>query len=214
MKGFTKLMAGVPEELRGTYAGLASEAAIKHLTDLGVTAVELLPMHYHADERFLVDQGRGNYWGYNTLGFFAPDPRYFAASDPERQIAEFKSLVRALHGAGIEVILDVVYNHTAEGNQMGPTLSWRGIDNRSYYNLSPGQAAVLHGFHGLRQHAQHAASADAAADHGQPAVLGDRDAHRRLPVRPGGDAGPHAARRRSHVRPSSASSIRTPSSRR
>ncbi|MDX1946629.1 MAG: alpha-amylase family glycosyl hydrolase, partial [Pirellulaceae bacterium] len=139
VKGFTKKMPGVSEERRGTYAGLASAAAVKHLTDLGITAVELLPVHYHADERFLIDGGRVNYWGYNTLGFFAPDPRYFAATDPERQIAEFKSMVRTLHAAGIEVILDVVYNHTAEGNQMGPTLSWRGIDNRSYYHLSPEQ---------------------------------------------------------------------------
>jgi glycogen operon protein len=137
VKGFTKRMPGVPEELQGTYAGLASEAAIKHLTELGVTAVELLPVHYHSDERFLVDQGRVNYWGYNTLGFFAPDPRYCATDDPDKKLHEFKSMVRTLHGAGIEVILDVVYNHTAEGNHLGPTLSWKGIDNRSYYHLSP-----------------------------------------------------------------------------
>jgi isoamylase len=137
VKGFTKLMPDVPEPLRGTYAGLASEAAIKHLTDLGVTAVELLPIHYHVNERFLVERGKVNYWGYNTLGFFAPDPRYFAATDIDRRLYEFKSMVRALHGAGIEVILDVVYNHTTEGNQLGPTLSWKGIDNRSYYHLSP-----------------------------------------------------------------------------
>jgi glycogen operon protein len=137
VKGFTKLMPGVPEELRGTYAGLASEASLEHLTDLGITAVELLPVHYHADERFLVDQGRVNYWGYNTLGFFAPDPRYCATDDPDKKLHEFKSMVRSLHAAGIEVILDVVYNHTAEGNHLGPTLSWKGIDNRSYYHLSP-----------------------------------------------------------------------------
>jgi isoamylase len=137
VKGFTKRMEGVPEQLQGTYAGLASEAAIHHLTQLGVTAVELLPIHYHVDERFLVDRGKVNYWGYNTLGFFAPDPRYFAAQDPDRRLHEFKSMVRGLHQAGIEVILDVVYNHTAEGNHLGATLSWKGIDNRSYYNLSP-----------------------------------------------------------------------------
>jgi len=137
VKGYTKVMPDVPESIRGTYAGLASEAAIKHLTDLGVTAVELLPIHYHVDERFLVDRKKVNYWGYNTLGFFAPDPRYFSTSDPDRRLHEFKSMVRALHQAGIEVILDVVYNHTAEGNHLGPTLSWKGIDNRSYYNLSP-----------------------------------------------------------------------------
>ncbi len=137
VKGFTQRMPGVPENLRGTYGGLASEAALRHLTDLGVTAVELLPVHYHADERFLIDHGRVNYWGYNTLGFFAPDPRYFSSPDPDRQLAEFKAMVRALHAHGIEVILDVVYNHTAEGNQLGPTLSFKGIDNRNYYYLSP-----------------------------------------------------------------------------
>jgi glycogen operon protein len=137
VKGFTKQMPGVPAELQGTYAGLGSEAAVKHLTELGITAVELLPIHYHADERFLVDNKRVNYWGYNTLGFFAPDPRYCSSGDPERKIQEFKSMVRTLHGAGIEVILDVVYNHTAEGNHMGPTLSWKGIDNANYYHLSP-----------------------------------------------------------------------------
>ncbi len=137
VKGFTKLMPDVPENVRGTYAGLASEAAIKHLTDLGVTAVELLPIHYHVDERFLVDRNKVNYWGYNSLGFFAPDPRHFSTRDPDRQLNEFKAMVRALHQAGIEVILDVVYNHTAEGNHLGPTLSWKGIDNACYYHLSP-----------------------------------------------------------------------------
>jgi glycogen operon protein len=137
VKGFTKLMPDVPEELRGTYAGLASEPAVKHLTDLGITAIELLPVQYHVDERFLVDQGRVNYWGYSTLGFFAPDPRHCSSCDPGHKLDEFKSMVRALHQAGLEVILDVVYNHTAEGNHLGPTLSFKGIDNRSYYHLSP-----------------------------------------------------------------------------
>jgi glycogen operon protein len=137
VKGFTKLMPGVPEALRGTYAGLASPAAIDYLKKLGITAVELLPIHYHVDERFIVEQGRVNYWGYNTLGFFAPDPRYAAARDPAGAVHEFKTMIRTLHAAGIEIILDVVYNHTAEGNQLGPTLSFRGIDNASYYSLSP-----------------------------------------------------------------------------
>jgi len=137
VKGFTKLMPDVPEAIRGTYSGLASEPAIRHLTNLGITAVELLPIHYHIDERFLVERKKVNYWGYNTLGFFAPDPRYCATAEPDRHLNEFKSMVRALHQAGIEVILDVVYNHTAEGNHLGATLSWKGIDNRSYYNLSP-----------------------------------------------------------------------------
>ncbi len=148
VKGFTQLMPGVPEELRGTYAGLASAAAIDYLTDLGVSAVELLPIQYHIDERFLADQGRVNYWGYNTLGFFAPSPRYAAATDPQKQLNEFKSMVRALHAAGIEVILDVVYNHTAEGNHLGPTLSWKGIDNHSYYHLSPENARYYMDFTG------------------------------------------------------------------
>ena len=137
VKGFTKLMPGVPEEQRGTYAGLASAASIDYLTKLGITAVELLPVHFHADERFLVDQGRVNYWGYNTLGFFAPDPRYSSERHLEDVVNEFKSMVRTLHSAGIEVILDVVYNHTCEGSHLGPTLSLRGIDNATYYSLSP-----------------------------------------------------------------------------
>ena len=136
IKGFTRRMPGVPERLRGTYAGLASEVSIRHLRQLGITAVELLPVHFHVDERFLVEQGRDNYWGYNTLGFFALDPRYASVHDAELAMHEFKSMVRTLHAAGIEVILDVVYNHTAEGNQWGPTLSLRGIDNRSYYQLA------------------------------------------------------------------------------
>jgi glycogen operon protein len=137
VKGFTKLHPEVPEELRGSYAGLGSEPAIRHLTNLGVTAVELLPVHHRVDDRYLVDAGRVNYWGYNTLAFFAPDTRYDAEGFPLDSVAEFKTMVRNLHAAGIEVILDVVYNHTAEGNQNGPTLSLRGIDNAAYYRLSP-----------------------------------------------------------------------------
>jgi glycogen operon protein len=135
VKGFTMQHPDVPEKLRGTYAGLASPAAIDHLTKLGITGVELLPVHYHIDEEFLVQRGRVNYWGYNTLGFLAPDPRY-AASGPEGAVPEFQSMVQRLHSAGIEVILDVVYNHTAEGNERGPTLSLRGIDNAAYYRLA------------------------------------------------------------------------------
>jgi isoamylase len=138
VKGFTKLLSGVPERLRGTYAGVGSEAAVRHLKALNVTAVELLPVHYRIDDGHLMEKGLSNYWGYNTLGFFAPDPRFCSCpADPACAVREFKTMVRALHAAGIEVILDVVYNHTAEGNQMGPTLSWRGIDNASYYFLSP-----------------------------------------------------------------------------
>ena len=130
VKGFTRRHPDVPENLRGTYAGLASEAVIKHLKELNVTAIELLPVHHHLNDRHLVDKGLTNYWGYNTLSFFAPQATYDAPNEhAQTRSSEFKMMVRALHAAGIEVILDVVYNHTAEGNQMGPTLSWRGIDN-------------------------------------------------------------------------------------
>jgi glycogen operon protein len=131
VKGFTQRHPDVREDLRGTYAGLASPAAIDHLRSLGVTAVELLPVHAFVDDRRLVDMGLRNYWGYNTIGFFAPDMRYSATGT----LAEFKGMVKLLHAAGIEVILDVVYNHTAEGNHLGPTLSFKGIDNAGYYRL-------------------------------------------------------------------------------
>ena len=136
VKGFTQLNPEVPEKLRGSYAGLASESAIKHLTDLGVTAVELLPVHYHLDDRHLTEKRLKNYWGYNTLGFLAPEPDYCCTSIPQDNVQQFKMMVRAMHAAGLEVILDVVYNHTAEGNQMGPTLSMRGVDNAGYYRLA------------------------------------------------------------------------------
>jgi len=136
VKGFTKLHPDVPEPLRGTYAGLASEAGIKHLQELGVTAVELLPIHHFINERHLVEKGLLNYWGYSSLGYFAPEPRYAAANMEQDAVQQFKLMVRALHAAGIEVILDVVYNHTAEGSELGPTLSWRGIDNKAYYRLA------------------------------------------------------------------------------
>ncbi len=137
VKGFTKLNEEVPEKLRGTYSGIASEASLSYLRKLGITAVELLPIHYFLDDRHLVDKGLSNYWGYNTLGFFAPAGRYSASETSQDTVREFKTMVRNLHAEGIEVILDVVYNHTAEGNQMGPTLSFRGIDNAAYYRLSP-----------------------------------------------------------------------------
>jgi glycogen operon protein len=133
VKGFTKLHPEVPEQLRGTYAGLAAPPAIEYLKSLGVTAVELLPVHHHIDERFLADQGKVNYWGYNTLGFFTPDSRYSSSGSLGGQVREFKAMVKTLHAAGIEVILDVVYNHTAEAGRLGPTLSFRGIDNLIYY---------------------------------------------------------------------------------
>jgi len=140
VKGFTMRHPDVPAELRGTYAGLGHEAAIAHLAGLGVTAVELLPVHESVPEAFLAQRGLTNYWGYNTIGYFAPHQGYSAAvraGRPGGQIAEFKAMVDALHAAGIEVILDVVYNHTAEGNQTGPTLCFRGLDNPGYYRLDP-----------------------------------------------------------------------------
>jgi len=137
VKGLTQRHPDVPEELRGTYAGLASEASVAHLKSLGVTAVELMPIHQHALDRGLAQRGMTNYWGYNTLGYFAPDVRYSASSLPLGPVREFKMMVRSLHAAGIEVILDVVYNHTCEGDRLGPTLSLRGIDNRTYYRLEP-----------------------------------------------------------------------------
>jgi isoamylase len=138
VKGFTKLRSDVREDLRGTYAGLASEAAIGYLTDLGVTAVELLPIHHIADEQALADKGLTNYWGYSSIGYLAPHAGYSATGSTGDQVREFKGMVKALHRAGIEVILDVVYNHTAEGNHLGPMLSFKGIDNLSYYRTVPG----------------------------------------------------------------------------
>jgi isoamylase len=137
VKGFTKRHPGVREDLRGTYAGLASDEAIAHLTALGVTAVELLPIHHIADERFILDHGLSNYWGYSSIGFLAPHALYAATGTTGEQVREFKGMVKALHRAGIEVILDVVYNHTAEGNHLGPMLAFRGVDNASYYRLLP-----------------------------------------------------------------------------
>ena len=137
VKGFTQLHPELSEKLRGTYAGLASEFVVNHLLNLGVTAVELMPVHHFVNDRMLVDRGLTNYWGYNTLSYFAPESRYCATHIPQDAVQQFKMMVAALHAAGIEVILDVVYNHTAEGNQMGPSLSMRGIDNSVYYKLSP-----------------------------------------------------------------------------
>jgi isoamylase len=137
VKGFTKLHPEIRDDLRGTYSALASEPALGYLRELGVTAVELLPIHHIADEGFLHDRGLTNYWGYSSIGYFAPHALYAATGTAGEQVLEFKGMVKALHGAGIEVILDVVYNHTAEGNHLGPMLSFRGVDNRSYYRLMP-----------------------------------------------------------------------------
>ena len=137
VKGFSQMAEALPPEIRGTYAGLASPFAIDYFKKLGVTALELLPVHQHVDDQMLADKGLVNYWGYNTIGYFAPEAKYASGGMAGEQVVEFKRMVKALHAAGIEVILDVVYNHTAEGNQMGPTLCFRGIDNLSYYRLVP-----------------------------------------------------------------------------
>jgi isoamylase len=135
VKGMTQRHPEVPEQLRGTYAGIAHPVIIEHLKTLGVTAIELMPVHHFVNDSTLVDKGLANYWGYNTIAFLAPDAKYAWNSTPGGQVQEFKAMVRTLHEAGIEVILDVVYNHTGEGNHLGPTLSFRGIDNAAYYRL-------------------------------------------------------------------------------
>ena len=139
VKGYTRLHPAVPEHLRGTYAGLAYPAIVQHLVDLGVTAVELLPVHQHVSEPFLIGRGLSNYWGYNTLGYFAPHAAYGSVGTLGQQVREFKEMVTALHAAGIEVILDVVYNHTGEGGHEGPTLAFRGMDHLGYYRLTDDQ---------------------------------------------------------------------------
>ncbi|HET8549294.1 MAG TPA: glycogen debranching protein GlgX [Bryobacteraceae bacterium] len=133
VKGFTATHPEVPEELRGTYAGLGAPAVVAYLKKLGVTAVELMPVHTFLQDRIMLDRGLRNYWGYNTTNYFSPEASYASSGDTGEQVAEFKAMVKALHGAGIEVILDVVYNHTSEGNHLGPTLSFKGIDNLAYY---------------------------------------------------------------------------------
>jgi isoamylase len=148
VKGFTALNPVVPADLRGTYLGLASPAAVRHLLDLGVTAVELMPVHGHADETPLIERGLTNYWGYNSLAYFAPDARFAATATPLSVVQQFKTMVRTLHESGLEVILDVVYNHTAEGNHLGPTLSLRGLDNATYYRLDPSDHAHYEDFTG------------------------------------------------------------------
>jgi len=138
VQGFTRLHPALPEALQGTYAGLAQPAVLDHLTSLGITTVNLLPVHHRADEARLQNAGRANYWGYSSIGFFAPEPRYWSGRAGTTAVSEFRDMVRALHGRGIEVVLDVVYNHTGETDASGPMLSFRGIDNALYYHLQPG----------------------------------------------------------------------------
>ena len=147
-KGYTKLHPAVRDDLRGTYAGFAAEPALEYFQNLGVTAVELLPVHHIIDESFLHDRGLTNYWGYSSIGFLAPHALYAATGTHGEQVREFKGMVKALHGAGIEVILDVVYNHTAEGNRLGPMLSFKGVDNASYYRLMPDEPRFYMDFTG------------------------------------------------------------------
>jgi isoamylase len=135
VKGLTKLHPEIPEKIRGTYAGVCHPVMIDYLKNLGITAIELMPVHHFIDEHYLTEKGLSNYWGYNTIGYFAPDTRYSSSGVLGEQVTEFKTMVRELHRAGIEVIIDVVYNHTGEGNQLGPTIAFRGVDNNSYYRL-------------------------------------------------------------------------------
>ena len=135
VKGLTARHPEVPDKQRGTFVGVASDPIIEHLKRLGITSVELLPVHHFVNDSYLVDKGLTNYWGYNSIGYFAPECRYSSSGEVGQQVTEFKSMVKALHAAGLEVILDVVYNHTAEGNHLGPTLCFGGVDNRIYYNL-------------------------------------------------------------------------------
>ena len=135
VKGLTQTHPDIPDNIRGTYAAVAHPVIIEHLKSLGVNAIELMPVHHFVNDSTLIEKGLSNYWGYNTIGFFAPEAEYSSSTTPGGQVQEFKAMVRALHEADIEVILDVVYNHTAEGNHLGPTLSMRGIDNAAYYRL-------------------------------------------------------------------------------
>ena len=166
VKGFSKLCPDIPEELRGTYAALAHPFAIDYFKKLGVTAVELLPVHHFVNDEFLENKGLTNYWGYNSIGFFAPHSAYASRGTRGEQVREFKEMVKALHAAGIEVILDVVYNHTGEGNQLGPTLV---LSRDRQCLLLPPRAErppLLHGLHRHGQHPEHAASLRAADAHG------------------------------------------------
>ena len=147
VKGFTKNMPGVPEDLQGTYAGLAHPACIHYLKNLGITSVELLPIHAKCEEPFLTERGLTNYWGYSTLSFFSPEPSYASksaqAQGAQAVVDEFRGMVSLLHQAGIEVILDVVYNHTCEGGDAGPSLSWRGLDSDLYYRHTPSRPTQM-----------------------------------------------------------------------
>ena len=195
VRGLSMRRDDLPPRERGTFSALADPRLVDHLHRLGVTAIELLPIHAFAQDRFLVEKGLRNYWGYSTLAFFAPEPRYLVESGARN---ELKVAVRRLHAAGIEVILDVVYNHTCEGGETGPTLSWRGLDNASYYRLFPGDERRHINDTGTGNTVNLVASARAADGDGQPALLGGAVPHRRLPLRPRHH--PRARGRRASIR--------------
>ena len=203
VRGLTMRHPDVPPPLRGTYAGLAHDAVTSYLRDLGVTTVELLPVHESVPESFLVERGLTNYWGYNTIGYFAPHQAYSAAvraGQPGGQVAEFKAMVNALHRAGLEVLLDVVFNHTAEGNDLGPTLCFRGLDNQAYYRLDDGDPRLYYDTTGTGN----------SLNAGNPLTLRlimdslrywvTRDARGRIPLRPGPHPRPPGRRVRAGVR--------------
>ena len=212
VKGLTQLHPEVPEELRGTYAGLAHPAVIeppqpaRRHRDRADAGAPVRPRQH------LLDKGLRNYWGYNTIGFFAPHDDYAASGEPGSRCRSSRRWCKALHAAGIEVILDVVYNHTAEGNHLGPDAVLPRHRQRRLLPARRGRPALLHGLHRHRQHAQRAAPALAAADHGLAALLGHRDARRRLPVRPRRRRWPASSTTSTGCRPSSNSSSRTRSS--
>ena len=166
VKGMTMGHPGIPVDVRGSYSGLAHPVMIDHFRKLGVTAVELMPVHQFVHDSMLVERGLSNYWGYNTIGFFAPHNDYACFGTCGEQVLEFKTMVRSLHRAGIEVILDVVYNHTAEGNHLGPTLSFRGIDNQAYYRLVPGDPQHYYDTDRHGEQLQRPPPRVTAADHG------------------------------------------------
>ena len=197
VRGLTKLNPDIPEELRGTYAGLAHPSTIAYLKNLGVTTVELLPVHQHVDEQRLQQMGLVNYWGYNTLNFFTPHAEYASRAaqlgGTGAVLREFKGMVRLLHEAGLEVVLDVVYNHTSEESRSGPTSSFRGLDDANYYrHLDDGDYLDVTGCGNTIDFSQ---AGDPAARARLAAVLGERRADRRVPVRPDGDARARRARR-------------------
>mgnify|MGYP002235681637 FL=1 len=167
VRGMTNLNMDVPPDIRGTYAGLAYPSVIEYLKKLGVTAIELMPIHQFVNDSFLQEKGLSNYWGYNTIGFFAPHNAYSSSGQRGEQVNEFKSMVKAYHHAGMEVILDVVYNHTAEGNNRGPTLSFKGIDNGAYYRLVDNDRRHYFDTTGTGQLAADALAARPAAHHRQ-----------------------------------------------